>query len=83
MGEEWDKRVQNVFEQTGVKINVDVDNDGRPEDVISPELKVIHSKSKIRYTIVSVSPSDVVLKTPEGDEFLVDKEEFESAYAVA
>jgi hypothetical protein len=53
---------------------------GEEQTVISPELKIIHKKSGIRYTIDSVGPRDCILRTPEGEKILVGKEEIESAY---
>jgi hypothetical protein len=32
------------------------------------------------YTVVSVGPRDIILKTPEGEEFLLDKEQLEDEY---
>lgn len=51
-------------------------------DDVSPELKVRHKATGFLYTVVSVSKKDVVLKTPEGDEFIVDSAAFEKGYDV-
>lgn len=51
------------------------------EDV-SPELKVRHRATGFLYTVVSVSKKDVVLRTPEGSEFIVDSTAFEKGYDV-
>jgi len=47
---------------------------------LTPELKVMHRDSGIRYTISSVGPRDVILKTPEGEEFIVDADSLEREY---
>lgn len=52
------------------------------EDLISPGLKVLHRGSGIRYTVDSVSPRDVVLRTPEGEKFLIDNDELASEYSL-
>lgn len=78
MKEEWDARVRHLSEQVDLVMNSKVEGDNNL--VISPELKVRHKKSQIRYTVSSVGPRDLILRTPEGEEFLVDKETLESEY---
>lgn len=78
MREEWNSRVKSVVEQANLTLTSKVD--GSQDLVIAPELKVRHKKSQIRYTVDSVGPRDVILRTPEGETFLVNKEEFEQAY---
>ena len=78
MREEWNAKVSHLAEQIDM---VMVSKVGKKEgEVLSPELKVKHKDSKIRYTVSSVGPRDVILRTPEGDNFLVSKEELESSY---
>jgi hypothetical protein len=79
MREEWAARIGALREQVDVVMNSKVGKEG-DVPVISPGLKVMHKKSGIRYTVTSVGPRDVILKTPEGEDFLVDGPEFESAY---
>lgn len=79
MQEEWDTRVGRLVEAVEVVMAAPVE-DNKEEEVLSPDLKVRHKKSGIRYTIVSVGPRDVILKTPEGEEFLVDGQELENEY---
>lgn len=74
MREEWEGKVQRLFEDAGVSLKVDEDN------LISPELKIKHKKSGLKYTVDSVGPEDIILRTPEGEQFLVDKEEFGNNY---
>jgi hypothetical protein len=79
MREEWDAKVARLAEQVDVVMTAKT-GDGKEKAIISPELKVLHKKSGIRYTISSVGPHDVILRTPEGEEFLVDAEEIEKEY---
>jgi hypothetical protein len=51
-------------------------------DDVSPDLKVKHKATGFLYTVVSVSKKDVVLRTPEGKEFIVDAAQFEEGYEV-
>lgn len=78
MREEWQKKVDALAEQIDMVMNSKVGHD--PKDVLSPELKVKHKSSQIRYTICSVGPRDVILRTPEGENFLVDKSTLEQEY---
>lgn len=79
MQEEWDNRVNRLAEAVEVVMTAPVEEQGT-EEILSPDLKVRHKKSGIRYTIASVGPRDVILKTPEGEEFLVDGQELENEY---
>ena len=78
MREEWAKKVSTLNEETSLSLSAKVD--GKEKSVISPNLKIRHKKSQILYTIVSVGPKDVILKTPEGKDFLVDKDTLEDSY---
>lgn len=73
MREEWKKIVDGVLESAGIDTSANA-----PE--LSPELKVIHKSSGIRYTIDSVGPRDCILRTPEGEKFIVDAETLEKEY---
>ncbi len=79
MREEWNARVAALSEQIDMVMTTKVGDEGNVE-VLSPELKVKHKESQIRYTIDSVGPRDVILRTPEGETFLVDKTALESEY---
>lgn len=79
MREEWNAGVKRLSEQVDLVMKPKVDGDDK-EPVISPELKVRHKKSQIRYTVSSVGPRDVILRTPEGEEFLVDQPTLEDEY---
>ena len=82
MREEWDAKVAALAEAVEVALTGDVDGKERP--LISPGLKV-WSKVSPRgrgylYTVHSVSPKQVELKTPEGKIFPVSNEELENSY---
>jgi hypothetical protein len=79
MREEWTARKQELAEQVDMVMNSKVEKGGEMP-VISPELKVRHKGSKLRYTVDSVGPRDLILRTPEGEQFLVDKEALEQEY---
>jgi hypothetical protein len=78
MREEWDKKVSALAETVDIAMNVK--GKGGDHPVLSPELKVMHKDSGIRYTVDSVGPRDIILRTPEGEKFLVDKDELEKFY---
>jgi hypothetical protein len=63
--------LQSLLESVNAKI-----------DDASPDLKVKHSTTGFLYTVISVSKKDVILKTPEGKEFVVDAATFEKDYEV-
>ena len=75
MQDEWNKKVQTVNEEVEGKLN--------SIDIVSPGLKVMHKKSRYRYTVVSVGQDDVILATPEGENFLVDAETLEKNYELS
>jgi hypothetical protein len=78
MREEWNARVAHLTEQIDMVMNSKI---GKKEgEVLAPELKLKHKESMIRYTVTSVGPRDVILRTPEGENFLVSKEELEDSY---
>lgn len=79
MREEWDKRVAALAETVDLTLSAKTKGGGE-QLVISPELKVMHKDSGIRYTVDSVGPRDIILRTPEGEKFLVDKETLEAEY---
>lgn len=78
MREEWDTKVSALTETVDVVMNAKVDGSKKP--LITPELKLRHKKSQIRYTVSSVGPRDVILRTPEGEEFIVDAPTLEAEY---
>ena len=81
MRELWDEKVNRLIESSGADVDMTPSEEtGKP--VISAGLKVRHKKSNLLYTVDSVNSAEVVLKTPEGDKFLLDAGEFEDSYAV-
>lgn len=80
MREEWDKKVSTLSEEVDLSMTSKVGGNSEEKSVLTPELKVMHRDSGIRYTISSVGPRDVILKTPEGEEFIVDADSLEREY---
>ena len=78
MREEWHAKVMSLTEEVDLSFKAKVD--GEDKEVISQDLKIRHKKSQLLYTVVSVGPRDIVLKTPEGEEFLLDKDQLEDEY---
>jgi hypothetical protein len=76
--EEWNAKIAALTEDVDLVFKSKVD--GESKEVISKDLKVRHKKSQILYTVVSVGPQDAILKTPEGDEFLINKDTLEDEY---
>ena len=81
MREEWNKKLIALSEAIGITLNSKVDKDsGEVQQIVTPDLKVKHKKSQIRYTVSSVGPRDVILRTPEGEDFLVSADDLEKDY---
>lgn len=80
MREEWTRGVTALVEKVDMVMNAPVAKGEEPTAVLSPELKVRHKASQLRYTVKSVGPRDVILMTPEGKDFIVDKDELENSY---
>lgn len=79
MREEWDRKVQTLREDVDLVMTGKVNKQG-DVPLLSPELKVKHKKSGLKYTVDSVGPRDVILRTPEGDKFVIDGPELEQQY---
>lgn len=54
--------------------------DAEMNGLLSRGLRLRHKHSDLEYTILSVSPRDVILMTPEGRPFSVSTEEVEKEY---
>ena len=84
--EEWELKLKSLAEDADIDFSVKLPVNGKVAKeeslVISPGLKVRHKKSHLRYTVVSVSKKDCVLRTPEGKDFLVDAAKMEKNYEV-
>ena len=83
MREEWETKIRKIAEDVDLTLKAKVGDKNKEKVVVSDELKVVHKKSGIRYTIDSVSPKDCVLRTPEGKTFLVSANELEKEYELA
>lgn len=80
MREEWNARLKTLNENVDVVLKGKVD--GKESQLISPDLKLRHKKSQFLYTVISAGPRDIILKTPEGKQFLVDKDTLENEYEI-
>jgi hypothetical protein len=78
MREEWQKKVKSLSEDVDLLLKAKVD--GKEINPVDTQLKVRHKKSQILYTVDSVSPQDVVLVTPEGEQFMISGAELEDDY---
>ena len=76
--EEYDRRAHRVLSE--VELDPFPGQEYTDEPIISPHLKVRHVNTQLLYTIDSVSPRDITLRSPEGDLFTVDSDEFEKEY---
>jgi len=81
--EEWAAKIKTLTEEVELAFDVDFDKDKEKEEILTANLKVVHSKSGIRYTIGSIGPRDVILLTPEGEQFIIDREELEQEYELS
>jgi hypothetical protein len=71
MREEWSKKVHALLEGVAVKY-----------DDLSDQTKIVHKKSGIRYTVAKKDRCEAILTTPEGKEFLVNRETLENEYEI-
>ena len=78
MREEWSSKLHRLSESVDAVLTGKVD--GKEKSILSPETKLRHKKTQYLYDLVSVGPRDVILKTPEGKKFIIDKEELEKDY---
>ena len=78
MKEEWTKKVKLLSEEVDLMLKAKVDN--KEVNPISSDLKVVHKKSQILYTLDSIGPDDAVLVAPEGDKFMISSKELEDDY---
>lgn len=80
MREEWNAKVSRLSEAVDAVLKGKVDGDSKL--LISPDLKLRHKKTQFLYTVVSAGPRDVILKTPEDKQFIVDKDTLEKEYEI-
>ncbi|MBT7912715.1 hypothetical protein HN588_02275 [Candidatus Bathyarchaeota archaeon] len=76
--EEYDLKLERVLGEINTAPFPGQQDDRSP--VVTPDLKVRHKKTNLLYTVDSVSPNDVTLRSPEGDRFTVAADEFEKEY---
>lgn len=80
MREEWASKLKKLGESVDAVLTGKVD--GKEKTILSPQTKLRHIKTQYLYDLVSVGPRDVILKTPEGKQFIVTKDELESDYEI-
>lgn len=80
MREEWNAKLTKLSEDVDVTLKGKVD--GKPKTLISPQLKLRHKESRFLYTVTSVSPQEVILKSADGVPFKVDVDTLEKEYAL-
>lgn len=73
MHDEWHKRLCGLCESSDAPAPV-----GEKKKLVSTDLKVVHRDSGVCYTVVSIGRDSVCLRTPEGDEFVIDDAEFQN-----
>jgi hypothetical protein len=71
---EFDRRLSQLEEA------VNKFRDAHKQGLIGTETKVRHKGSQLLYTVHEVSPSELILRTPEGKLFAVSAQEFEEEY---
>lgn len=74
--EEWEKKKAMLQEATQSMTDA-------ADSVISAGLKVTHKYSGVKCTVITVSPSEVTLKKPEGGLFTITGEQLEKDYELA
>ena len=80
MREEWATKLKKLSESVDAVLTGKVD--GKEKSILSPDTKLRHIKTQYLYDLISVGPRDVILKTPEGKQFIVTKDELESDYEI-
>ena len=71
MREEWASKMQRLSESVDAVLTGKID--GKEKTILSPQTKLRHIKTQYLYDLVSVGTRDVILKTPEGKQFIVIK----------
>lgn len=72
-----------VDEELHKKLDKSVKINGEQEVILSPELKIKHKDSGILYTVDTIGRNEVILRTPEGDEIVVDDSTLENEYVLS
>lgn len=76
--EEYDHKIFEVL--TEIDLSPFPGQAHKDSPVVSRDLKVRHTQTSLLYTIHSVSPRDITLRTPEGKLFTVTIDELEKEY---
>lgn len=72
----WDKKLAALKEDLNSFLNEDI------EPQVGTETKVKHRESQLLYTVHSIGPDEVVLRTPTGRLFTIDSASFDNEYEV-
>lgn len=79
--EEWNLKRNRLAETVDVLMHGKVDGKEK-KSLLSPDLKLRHKGTQFLYTVVSVGPNNVIIKNPEGQQMIIDKEILEKEYAI-
>lgn len=79
--EEYQKRKTNLSVALENFLGISVESD--KEGLISTDTKVKHKETGLLYTVDQVEPDVIVLKTPNGELFSVDSEDFQEKYVIS
>ena len=77
--EEYDRQLSDLLGELDTTGHTSKDDN---DNIISVGLKVRHTDSNLLYTVSKVGLQDVELKTPEGQQFTVSREELEKKYSL-
>ena len=77
MREEYEAKLRKLDEDLSAFMNVPDDD---KEGIIGLETKVRHKETQLLYTVNSVGPNEIELRTPESKTFMVTSDEFEKEY---
>lgn len=74
--EAYDKKLRLVE----ISLTQPTDDNPKGKPVVGPELRLKHKKSGLIYTVNAVGHSQYELRTPEGEKFMVGRDELEKEY---
>lgn len=80
MRRQWNSKLNRLSETVDAVFKGKID--GQEKTLIDVDLKLRHKESQYLYTVVSVGKDEVVLKNPEGRNFIVGKKELEDEYEI-
>jgi len=79
MREEWDRKVAMLTEDLDSEYTAP---DGEKENLLSKGLKLKHKDSGLLYTVDSISPKDVTLRSPQNKIFTINNDVLEKEYVL-